>query len=166
MNGVLMHSYEAAKLRTLNRMVGEGAQRDLGLLTTIEKTIDALQERKAEAHIHIDIISRAIAGARDYPEVIDEDGSIVEMWEKTRDVISKVHSIFSEMCDSAKCAPELHHDDGVVEAYCEFLDALAVLHNSINELCWTIGEHDADFAEVSPGGPYQSADDLIAALEA
>jgi hypothetical protein len=163
MEQIEMNSREASKFRALNRMVGGVAQRDLNLLNTIDKTIDSLCELKAEMDILADTIQREIQRLKDTSGVIDEDGSIILMLEETRDVLGQSHAALIKQCATVRKAPELHPDDGVVEAFCEVLDSTAALHNAVNDLCWAIGEHDADLDEKLPGS-YSNADDLFAAM--
>lgn len=161
-----MGNLETHKFRALSRMVDAAARRDLNLLNLIDKTVDALCESKAEMDYHADTISREVARVKLLPHVIDADGSVVEMLEKARDAMGNIHGALRKKCDSARHSLQLRPDDGVVEAYCAIIDSAAALHNAINDLCWAIGEHDADFDTVVPGGPYTNANDLIAALEA
>lgn len=165
MNRVDMNTHEASKFRALNRIVGATA-RDLDLLEAIDETIAALDLIKEQMVYHTNTVNGEIDRIKSYGKVIDEDGSIIQSLEETRDSLGTVHAKFVRKCEAAKLAEELNEDDGVVEAYHDMLSATADLHNAINALCWAIGEHDADFDEVLPGGPYTSADELIAALEA
>jgi len=163
MSRVDMNTHEASKFRALNRIVGATA-RDLDLLEAIDKTIAVLDLIKEQMSYHTNTVRGEIVRVRGYAKVIDEDGSIVKSLEETRDLLGSVHAKFVRKCESAKRSEELCEDDGVVEAYYDMLNAAADLHNAINSLCWAIGEHDADFDEPLPGGPYTSSDDLFAAL--
>lgn len=155
---------EASKFRALNRMTEAVVQRDLSLLKRIDQTVDALSEDREAMDVLADAMEPEIARIKDIPNVIDTDGKIVPMLERTRDSLGNYHSLMKRKCEIARHAPELHPDDGVVEAYCSAMDAVARLHNAFNALCWAIGEHDADFDEAVPGGPYKTSDDLFAAL--
>lgn len=161
-----MEAQEHRKLRAINRLVGEMADRDLDILKRIGKKIDSLRDDEAVMRIHAETIARHIPLIGSLPVALDKDGTLVAMFERTRDVLAEMHEILSKRCESARTAPELKPEDGVVEAYCEVMVTTAHLHDMVNELCWTIGEHDADFDVVAPGGPYSSVDQLMAALRA
>ena len=161
-----METQEHRELRAINRLVGEMADRDLDILKRIDKKIDSLRDDEAVMRLHADTITRHIPLIKSLPLVLDQDGSLVTMFERTRDVLAEMHAMMRKKCDAARSAPELKPDDGVVEAYCEAMGTTARLHDLVNDLCWAIGEHDADLDEVAPSGPYSSADDLMAALRA
>lgn len=161
-----MEAQEHRTLRVINLLVGEMADRDLDILKKIDKKIDRLRDDEEVMRIYADTIARHIPLIGSLPVAVDKDGMLVAMFERTRDVLAEMHAILSKKCDSARTAPELKPEDGVVEAYCEVMVTTAHLHDMVNELCWAIGEHDADFDEVVPGGPYGSVDDLMAALRA
>lgn len=161
-----MEALEHRKLRAINRLVGEMADRDLGILKRIDKKIDGLRDDEAVMRIHADTIARHIPLIKSLPVVLDKDGTLIAMFERTRDVLAEMHALLSKKCEAARTAPELKPEDGVVEAYCEVMATTAHLHDMVNELCWAIGEHDADLDEVAPGGPYSSVDQLMAALRA
>jgi hypothetical protein len=164
MTQIEMNSQEAIELRMLNQMVGSIVRRDLNLLKTIDRTIDALREEKAKMDLHERMIAGQIERIKKINRVIDEDGSLISMLEETRDIFAAFHAKLKMKCDSARNAPELKPEDGVVEAYCDIIESAASLHNTINDLCWVIGEHDADFDKVVPGGPYKTPEELFAAL--
>lgn len=159
----MMNTHEVARFGALNRMVGATA-RDLDLLEQIDKTIAALELIKEQMGYHTKTVFNEIERVKSAPKVIDEDGSIIESLEGTRDILGSIHAKFLRKCEAAKNAKELHEDDGVVEAYYDMLNATSDLHNAINTLCWVIGEHDADFEPVAPGGPYSSPEELFAAM--
>lgn len=165
MTHIEMNSQEAIELRKLNQMVGSIVQRDLKLLKTIDRTIDALREEKAELDLHAQMIAGQIEKIKKIERVIDEDGSLIPMLEKTRDIFAEFHAKLKRKCDFARNAPELKPEDGVVEAYCDIIDSAAALHNTINELCWVIGEHDADLEEELVG-PFDSVEELLRSLKA
>jgi hypothetical protein len=158
-----MNLHETARFQALSRMVGATA-RDLDLLGKIEKTISALNQIKEQMTYHTATVCSEIERVKTDPNVIDEDGSIIESLEETRDLLGTVHAQFVKKCEAAKKASELREEDGVVEAYYDMLNATADLHNAINTLCWTIGEHDVDLEDKTPHGPFSSADELFAAL--
>jgi hypothetical protein len=165
MKRIDMTSREASKYRALNRMAETVALRDLNLLKIIDQTVDSLREDKAAMDVLADEICREILRVKDYHKVLDEDGSIVAMLERTRDSLDAFHKTLLEKCDVARNARELHPDDGVVEAYCETIDSAARLHNAFNDLCWAIGEHDVD-AQNEWSEPFESAKDMFRALKA
>lgn len=160
-----MNIREASKFRAFNRMVGALARRDLTLLNKIDETIDCLCEMKAEMDILADAIAREIEPVKAAPAVIDEDGKIISMLEQARDAMHSFGGAMKAKCEAARTAPELHPDDGVVEAYCELIASTAGLQNALNELCWAIGEHDVS-TEDKWLGPFDDVEEMLRALKA
>lgn len=165
-NRAHMKAREANKIRALNSMaVTFVRQRNLELLNDIDETIDALSEKREAFDILANEFEEGVERIKEAPGAIDPEGKICAMLEETRDQLGEIHRVWSAKCEVARNAPELHPEDGVVEAYCSAIDSVARLHNAFNAIAWAIGEHDADFDKVAPGGPYMNAKDLIAALE-
>jgi hypothetical protein len=161
-----MQHQDEITLRKLNQMVGSVAKRDLTLLNEIDGTIDCLRDAKAEMDLYAQMTLAQVERVKNAANVLDENGSIINILEQSRDVFGELHSKLAAKSDAARTDPNLNPEDGVFEAYCDLMNSVAELHNAINELCWAIGEHDADFDPVAPGGPYKTADELLAALGA
>lgn len=160
-----MKTHEASRFSALNRMVEAVAHRDLNLLNAIDETIDSLCSTRAEMDILTDALFREIDRLKELGAPIDQEGKFLPMFENGRDAIGEFYRTMEAKCNAARNAPELRADDGVVEAYCELLGSTAKLHNAINDLCWTIGEHDADFDKAT-GKMHTSTEQMFADLEA
>jgi hypothetical protein len=59
--------------------------------------------------------------------------------------------------------PELRQDDGLVEAYNEFVSAVNELHDTIEELSEWISTHDA-VLQSTTGQTFETVDSLFGAL--
>jgi hypothetical protein len=115
-----MLTAESKKIRAIDRFVGL-ATRDLKTLDRIDETIAAISEIKGGMELLSETIEREIVRVKDHPTAIDPDGSTIELLEKRRDELASLYSGFEEKCEAARKAPELHDEDGVIEAYCELL---------------------------------------------
>ncbi|NIE68210.1 hypothetical protein [Burkholderia sp. Ax-1719] len=155
---------EISHLRSFGQFVEFQAARSVELLAAIDDVIyacwaerDQLISLTGTAHEFIQALKRAKGP-------LDQDGSALVKLEAARDALGCSFEAHSELRATAAQNPELHEDDGVVEAFDGLLDALAAAHNALNDLCWALGEHEADFDKVA-GGKHTSAADLIAALK-
>lgn len=139
------------------------AERDLVLLRQIDETLDQL-EVEVCVFSHFDkLVSAAAEGLKKAPVLIDNDGKLLSMFEKTRDAVESLYDHTDKQCASAKADNALCDEDGVVDGYCQLLEVLANLHRSLNDLCWAIGENSADHDSVLPD-EFGTADDLFTAI--
>jgi hypothetical protein len=159
-----MNLREVDTLRALNTMVGRSTPaRTLNLIDAIDETISSVGQDAAEMRFNTQNIRLEIAKLPTVPQIIDEDGTLVEMFEQTREKLGFVHTCLKQKLLAAKHDARLCDEDCVVDAYNEIIEACADLHNAVNDLCWAINEHDADLSEVLPGS-FTSADALMAAM--
>lgn len=149
------------------RLTSFGAQafaaRNLELLAAIENTLDALtaDTRLLNAlHEGYQEIQDKLA---DHQTRVDPDGRMGAVLEKTADTCGRIYRDAQKRHESARTDPQLQPDDGVTDAYSEFMEALRTLHATVEELREWIATHDA-VLEPTTGAVYSNVDDLFAAL--
>lgn len=150
-----------------NRLSPSGAQvfaaRNLELLAAIENTLDALAaDSKLLAAIH-DSYSEIGERLQGRTEAIDPDSRIAATLTKASDACARIHRDVQARHRSACADPQLHPDDGVADAFEQFMDAVTSLHDTIEVLREWIATHDATL-EPTTGAVYDNVDDLFAAL--
>ena len=164
MSNMPAHYRGAAKFQAITTMVGNAVgNRPIILLRKIEETIDAVLAKTEEMKLVCHVISDEIGRLTNEPTTIDPTGEIVRMLETARDRMPEIYAHFTGKWDAAKADKNLHDDDGVVYAYCELMETTANLHNALNDLCWAVGEHDADLDKTALGS-FNSAEELFAAM--
>lgn len=140
--------------------------RDIGLLRAIENTISGLTyDRRfygefAETAAEF---TRDIASGRN-PVAIDPEGKLEETLSRAQEAAHAVYDALIEKRQSARDDEDVRDGDGLVEEFSRTITVLADLHNKLNELRWTVGEHDAD---LEPKGDkrLQSAQQIEDALK-
>lgn len=154
---------EVSRLRSFGQFVEFQATRSVDLLRAIDDVIygccverDQLIALTGAAHEFIQALRRV-------ETVVDPDGTVLKNLEQARDALDAAYKAHQRRRESAARDPRLNSDDGVVDAFDGLLDAMAAAHNALNDLCWALGEHDADFDEVLDG-EFASADAMIKAL--
>lgn len=154
---------EVSRLRSFGQLVEFEANRSVELLKAIDDTIYACCVLRE----HVDTLAGAAAeqiqAIKRADGPIDPDGKILRQLEHGRDAFSSSYETLLKKRNLAAQAPELNPDDGVVEAIEMLMDSVSAAHNIVNELCWVLGEHEADRDEVLEG-EYSTAEDLIKAL--
>jgi hypothetical protein len=139
------------------------ASRTLDLLQLIEKTVGRLQADTDLLRVWSDDVRRVIAStaAADHGREIDPDGRTAYLLRKGAAAAKRMHAEQIARRESARADPDLRDDDGVVEAFSAFIDAVAEVHNLLEDLLDTIETLDAERSPVI-GGTFGSADDLVA----
>lgn len=155
---------EISRLRSFGQLLEFEALRSVDLLKAIDDTIYACCLLRQQVDALTGASEEFIQALKRAKNPIDPDGSVLRQLEEGRDALDVAYKAHQRKREAAAQAPDLSPDDGVVEAYDSLLDSLAAAHNSTNELCWALGEHDADFDEVVEG-EFASADDMIKALQ-
>ncbi|ALD90312.1 hypothetical protein CR3_1071 [Cupriavidus gilardii CR3] len=158
-----MERTEVSRLRSFGQLLEFEAHRSVDLLKAIDDTIYACCVQRDSLDHLSGLSAEFVQHLKRVEKPVDADGTILRKLEDARDAIARAYDIHQRKREAAARAPELTPDDGVVEAYDSLLDSLAAAHNITNELCWALGEHDADFDEIVDG-EFTSADDLIGAL--
>ncbi len=148
-------------------MTPSGAQalaaRNLDLLRAIENTVDCLSA-------DTDLV-RSICAT--YAEIqtklspstieIDPTGHIRSVLEKASGSCARIYEDAKKRHLSATTDPHLRSDDGVVDAYDEFMSSINQLHDTIEELCEWISTHDA-ILQPTVGLVFETVDSLFDSL--
>jgi hypothetical protein len=148
-------------------MTPSGAQalaaRNLDLLRAIENTVDCLV---ADTNLVRSIcatyeeIQTKLSSSQ---TVIDPTGHICSVLEKASGSCARIYEDSKKRHMSAVRDPQLRSDDGVVDAYDEFMVVINQLHDTIEELCDWIATHDA-VLQPTTGETFASVDSLFDAL--
>lgn len=102
----------------------------------------------------------ASTAAADLGRAIDPDGRIADLLRKGAAAAQRMHAEQVARRESARADPDLREEDGVVEAFSAFVDALAEVHNLLEDLRDTIETLDAERSPVV-GRAFGSADELV-----
>jgi len=158
---VLVHEQD-----TRSAVVEAMAARNLQFLALIENTID----RVSSDTDHVRACAKGIyesmeslkAGARDIPYAEDR---LVELLEKTKETARRIHTDAVRRHESACNDKMLRPDDGVVDVFEAFLEAVNDLYSCAAEFKDWLELHNA-LLDQPTGASYENAADLIAALNA
>ncbi len=154
---------EVSRLRSFGQLVEFEANRSVELLKAIDDTIYACCVLREQVDALAGAAAEQIQAIKRADGSIDPDGKILRQLEQGRDALNASYETLLKKRNLAAQAPQLKSDDGVIEAIDILLDAVSAAHNVVNDLCWELGEHEADLDTVLEG-EYSSADDLIKAL--
>lgn len=147
------------------REVGAFATRSKALLDAIDQTVDSLvsntellQLLTGQAHRLIDKLR-----SREWEADLDPDGTIANQLRLGAEQLQARYDRALAGREAARRDPVLREDDGVVDAYTQFIAALADYHNALEDMRETVGMLDALRSPRSETA-YTSADDLFAAI--
>lgn len=141
--------------------------RNLQLLQAIESTLTHLDS-------DTDLLNAVGRGfdeifaslkARANGEMIDGEGATCAALSNASDACSRMYANATKRHKAACADKRLQADDGVVEAFESYMEALRGLHDLIEEIKDWIETHDA-LLEPATGASYATAEDLFAALDA
>lgn len=143
------------------------AARNLQFLNLIENTLDGLSSSTGHVRVIIEAFEKVLGKLHEEPpeQQMDAEGRLCTLLEKASDSTKRIYADVSGAHESACKDHMLRADDGVVEAFADYLENLKVLHDVIEEFREWIDTHDA-LLEHSGSGVFNTSDDLIAALEA
>ena len=157
-----------AEVRQFCESVSESTIKNIRLLKAIEQTVDWLVWVQNRAKADAAFASKAADHLKKCERVkpIDEDGTLCALFEEVESGLQGLHQLLIDKRDVARRAPELKgdHKTAVVDEFTAAIASVADLHNSMIDLRWAFGEHDADLEQ--PLGPaISSAEDVKAYLE-
>jgi hypothetical protein len=121
------------------------AARSLHLLRDIEQTLFALDtECKALDAFSTDAdrLLAELEGAQ-LGRQLDPEQRICRLFVQAEETAERVHAGASRRKAAAIADARLHHEDGVVDAYDDFLEAVARYHNALSLLRERVAVHDA-----------------------
>lgn len=141
------------------------AGRTLDLLHAIEKTIDLVSENGEHVRVLARGIGKCLAALKDGSiEVkLDPEGRVCDLFARGLESLQRMHRDASLRRDSAAADQRLQDDDGVVEVYDSFLEALSDAYDVLHELREWIETHDA-LLEPAVGEVHTDADDLVSSI--
>lgn len=158
-----MNLSEISRLQSFGEIVAFRADRSVEFLKMIEDTIYACCVERDEYNTLAGSALTFAQRIKRFEAPVDPDGVVLAKLEKGRDALGAAFDAHKDMRQAAVDDPNLHDEDGVVEAYDGLLDALAAAHNAVNELCWALGEHEADF-DAPTRTRFDNVDDMFAAM--
>ena len=156
---------EKSQIAGFVHVVTEANTTNLQLLRDIEQTVSWLDwlENGTRNNVAygIQLSERVRMGATQ--KIIDDDGSICALLEACEHGLSELHELLGAKKGAAERAVELQGDhlECVVGAYERAMTAVKDMNDSMAELKWSIGEHDADLE--TPAGPAISDPDQLQA---
>lgn len=161
--------YDAAQPTALGLLAAQAEMvsampRSLDLLRNIETTLSSLEAIRDFYDALSNYCDRETIRITKRPpkEQLDANSKIGESLRKAQVSLEEFHSRLNRCLGSALADPELREEDGVSEAYSASIETVVMLHNKLNTLRWTIGEHDADVAKTT--GRFRNVEELIAHL--
>lgn len=141
------------------------ATRNLQLLQAIESTLSQLGSDVklilAIAGAFEEIQQDLVAQANGTP--LDPEGAICNALTQASSACARIHAGATARHKAACLDQRLRADDGVVDAYREYIAALESVHEGIEALKDWIATHDAILVPDEPG-VFTSVDDLFAAM--
>lgn len=139
--------------------------RNLQFLQAIDSTVDSLGSDSrlfdAIAAGFQEILERLQSGSFD--QLVDPQGNIRDSLRRAAEATSRIHARGSQARQSACDDPDLHADDGVVEAFDQYLESVSAVHDLAEEICEWIEIQEAS-SEQSTGQVFSSVDELFKAL--
>lgn len=150
--------------RTSRDAIGFG-ERSVDLLRLIEHTVNGLCADRAMmaglANAAGDVARKVATMER--VTLLDPNDAVQETLLKGRDAIAKARDIWVDARNSVRRDPEVSDEDGLEDEFTTAIAAACDLHNALNTLLWSIGEHDADLE--SPSGiSYTDVSQLLKAM--
>lgn len=141
------------------------AARNLRLLQAIDETVSTLStEEELMRLISRDLVQvESLLMGTSPAAPLDPDGQADRLLEAGAAIAERLHRRGEEAHRAALADAALHDDDGVAEAWSDYIDAAAELHNAAQALRERIGVLDALLSPHS-GQTYASADDLFTAM--
>ena len=170
--GTMRPCYSPKTMQTIDRthiasMTPFGAQafaaRNLELLAAIENTLDGLSADTNLLRAIHDGYQEIQARLTGTSGPIDDSGRTQATLEKASAACTRIYHDACKRHQTARQDPQLRPDDGVAEAYVEFIAILRELHDTTEALREWIGTHDG-VLQPATRAVYPSADDLFAAL--
>lgn len=138
---------ERSELREFTAEVQAEAARNLDFLRAIESTLAWLERLNKQLQADAEFAERVNEGLPSIEGVIDPDEAIQQALESAQTDVEKLYCLLIEKRGHGRNDSHLTLDDGIEDAYTQAIAQAADLHNAINTLRWSIGEHDIDADE-------------------
>lgn len=120
------------------------AARHLKLLKDIESTLAWLTRLTSQLKADISFGESLAAELSAFDEPIDPDCTLTDSMLSAQQGIDALYNLLIIKRQTGRDDRELKDSDGIEDAYTEAIAAAADLHNLLNTIRWSIGEHDVD----------------------
>lgn len=161
--GKEMAHAQSNDLRSFSQVIAFEAGRSIGIINAVDDIIYASKAAREALDAITGKTYEFILQLQRLEGAVDKDRSILNSLEKSRDVHARVFDDLTAMRERVLLAAGDQDDEGMLAAYDAVLDALAATHNALNDFCWALSEHEADFEEPVPG-TFTNAEDLFSAI--
>lgn len=143
------------------------AARTLEFLNIIEKTVRSLAADSEVVRILANEAKKTLEVVQQskLEVALDPDGRICSLLDKAAASAARTYDDAVRSLDRARNDKALTDDDGVVEAFTNFIAEIADFHNAVEDLRDAVATIDS-VREPSTGKVFESVDDLMAALTA
>lgn len=142
------------------------AARNLQLLRVIESTVDSLtaDTRILQAMFNdLQPLTDAIRSQGSEGDVIDPEQRVCNQLQQAMDTLARMHATATHKHAAACNDHRLTEDDGVADAWSDYMQAMQHMHDALHDLHDAVATHDALVAPVQPQ-VYGSAEELFKAL--
>ena len=136
-------SSQSYTMEVMSEHLRGSTARSLDLLRNIDCTIDALVMTRKVLDAQREALAAVLAKLYEVPGALCEKETIPAL-EASQVSLRRMAEGLRPMLESARRAPELRADDGVVEAYEELIAAVHALDEEVEKTRWGILEHNAD----------------------
>lgn len=135
---------ERAELLDFTAAVQADATRSLDLLRAIENTLVWLERLTGQLRTDAAFAEKANAGLVALEGAIDPEQEIQNALEEAQHEVEELYNLLIDKRQHGRNDGQLTDEDGIEDAYTDAISQAADLHNAINSLRWSIGEHDID----------------------
>ena len=135
---------ERAELLDFTAAVQADAIRSLDLLRAIENTLVWLERLTGQLRTDAAFAEKANAGLVALEGAIDPEQEIQNALEEAQHEVEELYNLLIDKRQHGRNDGQLTDEDGIEDAYTDAISQAADLHNAINSLRWSIGEHDID----------------------
>lgn len=144
--GLRANEQTLGRLGTTIEMHAEATLRSLELLRAIEDTIrELVYDRRFYKGFAEDAAKFTKDIQKKKPEKpLDSEGKLGDILTRGQEAAHRLYDSLIKRRESARNDPEVHDEDGLVDEFTTTIHVLADLHNKLNELRWSVGEHDAE----------------------
>lgn len=155
---------KAHAMEAYSAYLRDGTARSLSLLRVIDLTIDTLNMLRREHEAHIEMFRVLVDRIHKHEAPLPED-AVIPALEQTQLSLEESYRELQRRHRCAVYAPELDEDDGVVEAYESLMDTVSSLHTVIEEVRWTVLEHNADMDRSSESRILSGREEIASFLQ-
>lgn len=163
LDNALVQTHRASRLQPDNAAsVQAFASRTLEFLQLIERTISNVQADAAVLHANTRALRELLGNlaTRGAAVELDPAGRVESLLSQAAASCVRLHEKALLQRESARADPDLFEDDGVVDAFSDYVDAIIEAHNAIEDLSDTVQTLDALRSPVV-GSAFTDVDALV-----